>query len=227
MLSVSDNGCGMTAEVQRRVFEPFFSTKEVGYGTGLGLATVYGIVRQSGGHIWLYSEPGIGTTFQIYFPRVDQLEEPAMDEDHSLTMVSGEGTILVVEDDLGLRALTEEVLSSAGYKLLIAQDGATALHISETHSGPIHLLLTDVILPKMSGKEIAERLTAVRPEMKVLFMSGFTKSVIGEHGTLEPDVNFIQKPWTLRALCEKIHGLLSTPLPGVDDEAGLLGRGSN
>jgi two-component system cell cycle sensor histidine kinase/response regulator CckA len=210
MLAVGDNGCGMTADVQKRVFEPFFTTKDIGHGTGLGLATVYGIVRQSGGHIWLYSEPGIGTTFRIFFPRVDQLEERAMEEKPSEPMVCGEGTILVVEDDPGLRALTEEVLRSAGYNVLIAQDGASAIRISEEHTGPIQLLLTDVILPKMSGKEIAERLTVLRPQMQVLFMSGFTRSVIGQQGTLDPEVNFIQKPWTLRGLCESIHGLLTT-----------------
>ena len=215
-LSVSDNGCGMTAEVQKRVFEPFFTTKDVGHGTGLGLATVYGIVRQSGGHIWLYSEPGIGTTFRIFFPRVDQPQEPAAREVAPQTMRSGEGTILIVEDDLALRTLTEEVLSSAGYQVLIAADGLTALHVSEQYAGPIDLLLTDVILPKMSGQEVADHLAAFRPQMKILFMSGFTKGVIGQQGTLGPEVNFIQKPWTLRGLCEKIHGLLRSRSPLSD-----------
>jgi two-component system cell cycle sensor histidine kinase/response regulator CckA len=215
-LSVSDNGCGMTAEVQKRAFEPFFTTKDVGHGTGLGLATVYGIVRQSGGHIWLYSEPGIGTTFRIFFPRVDQPQEPAAREVAPQTMRSGEGTILIVEDDLALRTLTEEVLSSAGYQVLIAADGLTALHVSEQYAGPIDLLLTDVILPKMSGQEVADHLAAFRPQMKILFMSGFTKGVIGQQGTLGPEVNFIQKPWTLRGLCEKIHGLLRSRSPLSD-----------
>jgi PAS domain S-box-containing protein len=229
MLAVSDNGCGMTAEVQKQAFEPFFTTKQVGQGTGLGLATVYGIVQQSGGHIWLYSEPGIGTTFQIYFPRVDQPEEPKQQESPQ-PMLTGEGTILAVEDDTGLRSLIEEVLSSAGYSVFVAPDGASALRISDEYAGRIQLLLTDVILPKMSGTEIASRLTGLRPEMKVLFMSGYTKNAMAANGTLDSEVNFIQKPWTPRGLCEKIHTVLTTPssthtqrILVVDDEAGVRG----
>jgi PAS domain S-box-containing protein len=209
MLSVSDNGCGMTGDVQKRVFEPFFTTKKVGQGTGLGLASVYGIVRQSGGYIWLYSEPGVGTTFKIIFPRVDQAVEPARTGEGPL--IAGEGTILVVEDDSGLRVLAQEVLSYAGYSVLVAQDGAGALHTSAQHPGRISLLLTDVILPRMSGQEIATRLTAMRPEMKVLFMSGYTKNGMAQSETLKPQVNFIQKPWTPRGLCEKIHAMLANP----------------
>jgi len=212
MLAVSDDGCGMTPDMQKRAFEPFFTTKEVGQGTGLGLATAYGIVRQSGGHIWLYSEPGIGTTFQIFLPSVDQLEEPAQPAP-AQTASSGEGTILVVEDDAGIRALVEEVLSSAGYRVLVAEDGANALRVSTEYTGAIQLLLTDVILPKMSGKEIAANLRALRPEMTVLFMSGYTREVMAHNGTLDPEVNFIQKPWSPRVLREKIQSLLSTCAP--------------
>ena len=225
LLVFSDTGCGMTAEVQKQAFEPFFTTKEIGQGTGLGLATVYGIVRQSGGYIRLSSELGIGTIFHLFFPQVDQIEEPAWEE-RPQAVARGAGTILIVEDDPGLRALAEEVLSAAGYGVLAVQDGAGALDASEQHAGRIRLLLTDVILPNMSGKEIAARLTAIRPEMKVLFMSGYTKNRMAQNETLDPEVNFIQKPWTPRGLCEKIYALLATPLSRqrilvVDDEAGM------
>jgi PAS domain S-box-containing protein len=227
MVAVSDNGCGMTPEVQKRAFEPFFTTKGVGQGTGLGLATVYGIVRQSGGHIWLYSEQGVGTTFQIFFPKVDQREEPAPKE-RPHPMVSGEGTILVVEDDSCLRTLVDEVLSSAGYTVFVASDGASAIRIAGEYAGRIQLLLTDVILPKMSGKEIAAKIMVSRPEMKVLFMSGYTKNAMAANGTLDPEVNFIQKPWTPRKLCEMIHIVLTIPpstqrILVVDDEPGMRG----
>jgi PAS domain S-box-containing protein len=220
MLAVSDDGCGMTPDMQKRAFEPFFTTKEVGQGSGLGLATAYGIVRQSGGHIWLYSEPGIGTTFQIFLPSVDQLEEPALPTP-ALTASSGEGTILVVEDDAGIRALVEEVLSSAGYTVLVAEDGASALRVSTEYAGPIQLLLTDMILPKMSGKEIAANLRALRPEMTVLFMSGYTREVMAHNGTLDPEMNFIQKPWSPRVLRERIQTLLSACPVRANPSAGV------
>jgi len=225
MLSVSDNGSGMTPEVRRHVFEPFFTTKEVGQGTGLGLATVYGIVRQSGGHIWLYSEPGIGTTFKIFFPRVDDPKDRGSSE-LPQKMGRGEETILVVEDDRGLRALAQEVLSSVGYRVLTAEDGNDALRASERYAGPIHLLLTDVVMPRMGGKEIASLLTRLRPEMKVLFMSGYTGNALAQQGTLDPTVGFIQKPWTPEGLCEKIRAVLTAPssirrILVVDDEPGI------
>jgi len=225
MLSVSDNGSGMTPEVRRHVFEPFFTTKEVGQGTGLGLATVYGIVRQSGGHIWLYSEPGIGTTFKIFFPRVDEPRDRGAVE---LRPKIGRGseTILLVEDDPALRALAQQVLSAAGYRVLTAEDGNAALLASEQHNGPIHLLLTDVVMPKMGGKEIASRLAVPRPGMKVLFMSGYTGNALAQQGTLDEAVGFIQKPWTPEALCQKIRAVLSAPssihrILVVDDEPGM------
>ena len=225
MLSVSDTGSGMTPEVQRRVFEPFFTTKEVGRGTGLGLATVYGIVKQSGGHIWLYSEPEIGTTFKIFFPRVDELGESMLSESLQ-NLAGGEETILVVEDDPGLRALAREVLSSVGYNVLVAGNGEEAFHVSEQYAGQIHMLLTDFVMPKMSGKEVASRLVVSRPEMKVLFMSGYTGNALSQHGTLDPVVDFIQKPWTPEGLCEKIRIVLTTRssiqrILVVDDEPGI------
>jgi len=225
MLSVSDNGSGMTPEVRRHVFEPFFTTKEVGQGTGLGLATVYGIVRQSGGHIWLYSEPGIGTTFKIFFPRVDDPKDRTSSE-LPRKIGRGDETILIVEDDPSLRVLAQEVLSSAGYHILTAEDGDAALRASEQHKGPVHLLLTDVVMPGMGGKEIASRLTVPRPEMKVLFMSGYTGNALAQQGTLDETVGFIQKPWTPEGLCEKIRAVLSVPssiqrILVVDDEPGM------
>ena len=228
MLSVSDNGSGMTPEVRRHVFEPFFSTKEVGQGTGLGLATVYGIVRQSGGHIWLYSEPGIGTTFKIFFPRVDQPKDRGSSE-RPKKIGRGDETILLVEDDRSLRTLAQQVLSSAGYQVLTAEHGNAALRAAEQYAGPVHLLLTDVVMPKMGGKEVASRLRAQRPQMKVLFMSGYTGNALAQQGTLDEldeTVGFIQKPWTPEGLCEKIRAVLSAPLPVrrilvVDDEPGM------
>ena len=228
MLSVSDNGSGMTPEVRRHVFEPFFTTKEGGQGTGLGLATVYGIVRQSGGHIWLYSEPGIGTTFKIFFPRVDDPRDRVAGE---LPRKIGRGseTILLVEDDSSLRALAQQVLSSAGYRVLTAEDGNAALLAAEQYNGTVHLLLTDVVMPRMGGKEIASRLTVPRPELKVLFMSGYTGNALAQQGTLnelDETVGFIQKPWTPEGLCEKIRAVLSAPssirgILVVDDEPGM------
>jgi signal transduction histidine kinase/DNA-binding response OmpR family regulator len=225
MLSVSDNGSGMTPEVRRHVFEPFFTTKEIGLGTGLGLATVYGIVRQSGGHIWLYSEPGIGTTFKIFFPLVDEPRDRGAVE---LRPKIGRGseTILLVEDDPALRALAQQVLSAAGYRVLTAEDGNAALLASEQHNGPIHLLLTDVVMPQMGGKEIASRLAVPRPGMKVLFMSGYTGNALAQQGTLDEAVGFIQKPWTPEGLCQKIRAVLSAPssihrILVVDDEPGM------
>jgi signal transduction histidine kinase len=207
-LAVSDNGSGMTAEVQKRIFEPFFTTKKVGQGTGLGLANVYGILQQSGGHIRLHSELGVGTTFQLFFPTVEQPADPAPREspDSALT---GEGTVLVVEDNTGLRALTEEILSSAGYKVLVAEDGDSALSLARDYSGSIQLLLTDIILPKMSGQEIATRLAALRPEIEVLFTSGYNRDATAHIGALDPRANFIQKPWSPQGLCEEVHALLN------------------
>ncbi len=173
MLAVSDSGCGMTADIQKRAFEPFFTTKEVGQGTGLGLATAYGIVRQSGGHLWLYSEPGIGTTFHILLPSVNQLEEPVQPTSAQTTS-SGDRTILVVEDDAGIRAVVEEVLSSAGYGVLVAEDGANALRVSTEYNG-IHWSDSIAFDRRDPAEDERQRdsgnLRALRPEMTVLFMS--------------------------------------------------------
>ena len=225
MLAVSDNGCGMTPEVRQHAFEPFFTTKEVGRGTGLGLASVYGIVRQSGGHVWLYSEPGVGTTFKMFFPCVDAREEVSPEITTEIAP-RGTETILVVEDDPGVRLLVEDILGSAGYRVLSAEDGPSAMRLAGQHSGKIDLLLSDVVLPKMGGKEIAARLTALRPGLKVLFMSGYTGHSAAQHGTLDSDVNFLPKPFSPDALCEKVRAVL-TSRPAirrvlvVDDEPAI------
>ena len=209
MLAVSDNGSGMTPEVQQRAFEPFFTTKEVGQGTGLGLATVYGIVKQSAGHIWLYSEPGIGTTFKIFFPRFDEPRESVPDGSVQ-EIARGEGTILVVEDDPTVRSLVQEILSPVGYTVILAESGDRALRASEQYAGEIHLLLTNVVLPKMSGREVANRLGALRPGMKVLFTSGYTGHAMTQRGVLEPGVNFLPKPFSQKD-CEPRSEPFSLP----------------
>ena len=225
MLAVSDNGTGMTPEVRQRAFEPFFTTKDVGSGTGLGLATVYGIVRQSGGHVWLYSEEGVGTTFKMFFPSVDGWEEESPAITHEVAP-RGTATILLVEDDPAVRLLVDDILESAGYRMLIAEDGPSALQVAQQHSGEIDLLLTDVVLPKMGGRDVAANLTRLRPGIKVLFMSGYTGHSATQHGTLDSDVNFIPKPFSPDALCEKVRAVLTARMPVrkiliVDDEPAI------
>ena len=224
MLAVSDNGCGMSPEVRQRAFEPFFTTKDAGSGTGLGLATVYGIVRQSGGHIWLYSEPGVGTTFKMYFPSVDAGEEPVSSKTAHRISPRGTETILLVEDDPAGRILVEEILSSAGYNVLPAEDGDKALLTAEQYGGQIDLLLTDVVLPKMGGREVASHMVSMRPGIKVLFMSGYTGHTAAQNGALDSDVNFLPKPFSPDALCEKVRAVLGSAtrirrVLVVDDEA--------
>jgi PAS domain S-box-containing protein len=207
-LSVSDTGCGMDAEVQAHIFEPFFTTKQKGKGTGLGLSTVYGIVKQSGGHIWVYSEAGQGTTFQIYLPRVEApVEAPQLPETTTKDL-QGDETILITEDDDSLREVTRTFLEGFGYKVLEAEGPAHALRIAERHQGPIHLLLTDVVMPGMNGRELAEKLAPKQPQMKVIYMSGYTSDAIVERGVLEKGLSFLQKPYTKKALVRKVRELL-------------------
>jgi CheY-like chemotaxis protein len=209
MMAVSDTGCGMDAETQAHIFEPFFTTKEKGKGTGLGLATVYGIVRQSGGLIWVYSEPGRGTTFKIYFPCVKEImptAEPA--KIRPPKVAKGKETILVVEDEIGVRALVCATLKSNGYRVLEAEGAAPALKIAKEHTKRIHLLLTDVVMPKTGGKELAKRLAALHPETKVLFMSGYTDDAIVRHGILAGSMAFLQKPFAPNALLQKVREVL-------------------
>jgi CheY-like chemotaxis protein len=214
MLAVSDTGHGMDAATQARIFEPFFTTKETGKGTGLGLSTVYGIVKQSGGHIWVYSEPRQGTSFKIYLPRVDEGTAGAIEQDRAAGPAPrGVETILLVEDEEFVRKLVRRVLQGGGYTMLVAASGDEAFRIEERHEGPIHLLVTDVVMPGMNGREVARRLAPRRPDMKVLFMSGYTDNVIVHHGVLEPHTAFLQKPFTPDALLSKVRAVLDVP-PG-------------
>jgi PAS domain S-box-containing protein len=210
MLAISDTGIGMDAEVKTRIFEPFFTTKEQGKGTGLGLATVYGIVKQAGGHIRFYSEKGHGTTFKVYLPRAEgtgTLRRFASVVGRA-SLDRGSETVLVVEDDESVRDLTVAILKNQGYRVLIARNGEEALRISQEHVGPIRLLLTDVVMPQMSGRDLAERLRALRPELRVLFMSGYTDETIARHGLLDAGVAFLSKPLTLDALVRKVRDVL-------------------
>jgi two-component system cell cycle sensor histidine kinase/response regulator CckA len=213
MLAITDTGCGMDANTKAHIFEPFFTTKEFGKGTGLGLATVYGIVKQSGGSVWVYTEPGIGTTFKIYLPRVDQFPEDGLLADTIEKVDRGSQTILIVEDDPALLQATCRSLEEFGYAILAARTPAEAIHISENHSGTIHLMVTDVIMPGMSGDKLASHLSRLRPEMKVLFVSGYTDETIVHHGVLEPGLAFLQKPISPRALAQKVSQVLTTAVP--------------
>lgn len=208
MLAVSDNGQGMTQQVKQRIFEPFFTTKELGKGTGLGLSTVYGIVKQSEGYVWVYSEVGVGTTFKVYLPRVDAPAEAISRKDALQPSYRGHETVLLVEDEDGVRALVRQVLHKHGYTVLEARHGGEAILHCERHKGEIQLLLTDVVLEQMGGPELAGRLAGIRPDMRVLYISGYTDDAIVQHGVLNPGTAFLQKPFTTEALAKKIRQVL-------------------
>jgi two-component system cell cycle sensor histidine kinase/response regulator CckA len=211
LLSITDNGCGMDKETQLRIFEPFFTTKEKGKGTGLGLSTVYGIVKQSGGYIFAKSEPGRGSTFRIYLPRVEDAIEPVAPVRPSQT-VGGSETVLLVEDEASVRQLVRETLEAGGYKLLEAEDGEAALRVSSRHDGPIDILITDVVMPGISGQELSRRLCIADPKLKVLYLSGYTEDSIIREGALEAGTAFLQKPFTLQSLSRKVREVLrNTP----------------
>jgi CheY-like chemotaxis protein len=208
MLSVSDTGVGMTPEVRQQVFEPFFTTKEKGKGTGLGLSTVYGIVKQSGGNIWIYSEPGKGTTFKIYLPRVDEPADELKDKAVVEELPRGSETILIVEDEEEVRKVAVRILKRQGYTVLDTPDGEGALMTCEKRKEPLHLILTDVVMPGMSGRQLVERCRQIRQDFKVLYMSGYTDNAIVHHGVLVEGVNYIQKPFTVDALARKVREVL-------------------
>jgi two-component system cell cycle sensor histidine kinase/response regulator CckA len=215
MLVISDNGDGMDDATKENIFEPFYTTKGLGRGTGLGLAIVYGIVKQHNGSIEFYSELGHGTTFKIYLPivegEVSKLIQPIQpEESKKIDILTGNETILVVEDEDILREMAVEFLSSIGYNVLSAENGGMALMIAEQHKGMIQLMLTDIVMPNMNGRQLAERLQREHPDMKVLYTSGYTENVIAHHGILDSGLNFIGKPYKLQSLAEKLRDLLDS-----------------
>jgi CheY-like chemotaxis protein len=209
LLTVTDTGTGMKADTKTHLFEPFFTTKEKGKGTGLGLATVYGIVKQSGGFIRVFSEPGEGTTFKIYLPRVeDEIAGLARTPPPLPGSTRGAETILLVEDEEGVRRLTRDVLEDNGYTVLEAHGWQSALDLAVSHPGPIHLVLTDVVMPEMGGPEVAARLSILRPGVKVLFMSGYTGDAAVHRGLLEARAPLLEKPFTPGDLARRVRALL-------------------
>jgi PAS domain S-box-containing protein len=214
MLAVTDTGIGMSTDTVAHIFEPFYTTKGSGSGTGLGLSTVYGIVKQSGGYIWVYSEPGKGTTFKVYLPRVDdRVEVSSTMATPALDARNGNETILLVEDEPAVRELTHMVLSGRGYSVLEALNPEDAERLADSYGSEIHLLLTDVVMPGISGRDLARKLTARRPNLRVLYMSGYTFNVIAEDGTLEEGLSFLQKPFTPQILTQKVRETLDRPVP--------------
>jgi signal transduction histidine kinase/ActR/RegA family two-component response regulator len=213
LLALSDNGCGMDRETLSHLFEPFFTTKEMGQGTGLGLATVYGIVKQNNGFINVYSEPGLGTTFKLYLPLyMAKGEQRSPEPEAAKPAVTGHETILLVEDEPMILEMTTLMLTHQGYTVLPAVTPGEAIRLAREHAGEIHLLMTDVVMPEMNGRDLARNLLSLYPDLKRLFMSGYTANVIAHHGVLDEGVNFIQKPFTMQDLAAKIRNVL------VDEE---------
>jgi signal transduction histidine kinase/CheY-like chemotaxis protein len=210
MLAMTDTGTGMDEETKSHIFEPFFTTKEEGKGTGLGMSTVYGIVRQSNGHIFVYTEPGRGTTFKIYLPRIEGNAEPEEKEELAVKVLNGTETLLVVEDNDSVRNLARKVLGDYGYTILEAEDGESALKLSEAHEGSIHLMLVDIVMPGISARDLVGRLKTFRPQMKVLYMSGYTENAIVHQGILTPGTPFLQKPFTPVGLVSKVREVLDS-----------------
>jgi CheY-like chemotaxis protein len=212
-MAIGDTGCGMDAETQSQIFDPFFTTKEPGKGTGLGLSTVYGIIKQSGGSIWVNSELGKGTVFEIYLPRVEG-EHEVLDSqpmESQTETVTGTECILLVEDEAVVRNLVRDVLRMYGYRVLEVQNGGEALRLASEHDGPIQLMLTDLVMPDINGRLLAERMATVRPNMRVLYMSGYTASVIAHLDISKPGEIFFQKPFSPDMLVRRIREVLDSP----------------
>ncbi|MDP2863349.1 MAG: response regulator, partial [Desulfobacterales bacterium] len=205
MLAVSDNGCGMDKDTLKKIFEPFFTTKEVGKGTGMGLATVYGIVKQNYGIINVYSEPGKGTTFRIYLPWLKEEGTATAEQSAHAELLTGTETVLLVEDNEALLKMVKMMLEELGYTVLAASSPDKAFQLAEQYASDIHLVITDVVMPEMSGRDLLKRLSALRPGMKYLYMSGYTTNAIAHHGVLDPGVNFIQKPFSMKDLAAKVR----------------------
>jgi two-component system, cell cycle sensor histidine kinase and response regulator CckA len=220
MLAVSDTGIGMSAETQTRIFEPFYTTKEIGKGTGLGLSMVYGIVKQSGGYVWVYSEPNQGTTFKIYLPRVDQPVEGTSAEKTPPSVMRGTETILLVEDDPQLRQLSSSVLAHCGYNVLTASTPEEGLAVCEANRSNIRLLVTDVVMPRMNGRQLAERITKICPKVRVLYISGYTDNAIVHYGVLDAGLWFLPKPFTLSSLVAKVREVLDASTDSAPTERG-------
>jgi CheY-like chemotaxis protein len=212
MLAVSDTGIGMDQETQAHIFEPFYTTKSGGRGTGLGLSTVYGIVKQSGGYIWVYSEPDQGTSFKVYLPVVDAPIEAKSRPAEAPAASKGTEAILLVEDEEAVRELARTVLAAQGYAVIVAENPANAEELAAKHGSDIQLLLTDVVMPGMSGHDLARRIAGGNPKIRVLYMSGYTDNVIAHGGVLERGVSFLQKPFSPRALAAKVREVLDTPV---------------
>ena len=208
MLRVSDDGCGMDKETLKKVFEPFFTTKERGHGTGLGLATVYGIVEQNSGFIDVYSEPKKGTTFRIYLPRHEGKADDTRPETET-EIPKGQGeTVLLVEDDVSILNLAGKILEGLGYAVLPAETSDAAIRLAKQHAGEIHLLITDVIMPGINGRDLAQQLLSSRPALKFLFMSGYTADIIAHRGVLDDGVQFLQKPFSTKDMATKVREVL-------------------
>ncbi|HZU45353.1 MAG TPA: response regulator, partial [Terriglobales bacterium] len=203
-------GCGMDPDTQSRIFEPFFTTKEKGKGTGLGLSTVYGIVQQSGGHIFVYSESGRGTTFKIYFPRVQDMNGAISEMCAGKSQAVGNETVLLVEDEESVRELVRETLKKNGYTVLEASSGEDALRVAREYGSTIHLMISDVVMPGIGGRELAREIAGSHPQLKMLFVSGYTEDAIQHHGILDEGAVFLQKPFTLDALARKVRGMLDS-----------------
>jgi CheY-like chemotaxis protein len=208
MIAVSDTGVGIPAALRSRIFEPFFTTKPIGRGTGLGLATVHGIIKQSRGHITVYSEENFGTTFKVYLPVVHERLTPIMNAAVTDDLPSGNETVLLVEDDVSVREFAAHIMKMCGYRVLVASNGETALALCAAEPGDIHLVVSDVVMPKMSGRELAERLATTRPACRILFLSGYTDDVVVRHGILTDDFAFLQKPFSSSALARKVRAEL-------------------